>query len=144
MKYIKTFESLEKLIIKPVDIVIRYNHDRSDELYIIVNQEEIRKDQIWIRSFQIGNIGNDAYGKRHASLIFNRKSGIVGIRDGTFHKLGKSDIDLFYTEVKRYNDDTYYVKTYLDIIKEKTGFDLYDSDKFRDWLISNDADKYNL
>jgi len=139
MKYLKEYKLLELNTYNSYKIVIRERFDHIDELFIIVDENKNLRNIGWIKAFKIGFICNNRGDNRHTRLIFNREDNWTSIRIDTCKDLSKEDKEVVLKEIIKYNDDSYYVKTYLDIIKAKTGFDIYN-----DWSLYDNINKYNL
>jgi hypothetical protein len=100
---------------------------------------------VWIKEFQIGVIGTNVNNIAYASLVFNRDNNqIMNFRNNTkdflsFRHLTQLERDLVYNSIKNGQYDIY-----LDIIKQGTEIDLRENDDYKDWLIEQEAKKYNL
>ena len=131
------------MIYKFGEIVIRPNYAaNSDGLYLL---SENITNQTFVRAFFFGTISKNAYGKIYASLVFNTKDvSLIGLRNNeenfvSFRKIDEDEKDLVYTS---FGDEIY--NKYLNIAKEKTSYDLKLSNDYKEWLIKQTANNYNL
>lgn len=108
--------------IKRGDIITRDNPGRSNEIFLMV--EPIKKDNTWIKVFQIGTIGITKR-QKYVSLVFNTKrNNIVSIKNNTpnFTSFRKPNADEKRLLKKELSDSRN--KRYIDIIKSKTGINI--------------------
>jgi hypothetical protein len=143
MKYIKTYEALQNNTFEKGDIVLRPG-TYSYSLHLLL--QNVNESDVWIKEFQIGVIGTNVNNIAYAILVFNRdtKKQIMSFRNNTkdflsFRHLTQPERDLIYNSIKNGQYDIY-----LDIVKKDTGIDLREKEDYKNWLIEQEAKKYNL
>ena len=140
MKYLKIYELFNNKLEKGELILTNYTIDMK-AIYLVLKCEKSIGDN-WniITAFFIGTITRKLGGDKFACLIFNaQKNEKCILYNPNYTFLSKDDKLMVCESI--YSDN---YKRYLDIIKEKIGIDLRESEDYKRYLIERDVKKFNL
>jgi hypothetical protein len=119
------------------EIVLRQS-SYAHSLHLLLQDVNINDE--WIEQIHIGVISTNVNNVNYASLIFNTENEKISkFRNGTFRHLTEGERDLVYNAIKSGK-----YKGYIDIIKNATDIDLRELIDYKNWLIEQEAKKYNI
>lgn len=140
MKHLKIYEDFYKRNYNIGDIVMNFNSNNKIICVVVDNEPFQASNGIgsyFYNVFEVGNIFKNVKGKWVASLTFNKKDGIKGVRTEQLSKITDFEKNLIYNAFDKHKEN-------LEIVKQKTGIDLLNSEKYKKWQFENNVNKYNL